>query len=85
MAGGVTEEERSKRFQTARPLHDEHCECQLVCDNAFSATSDVNDIELNGETDDEDMEDGETIFDDGSAPETFVIQDNRLQAKKEST
>ena len=29
--------------------------------------SDVNDFELNGETDDEDMEDGETGFDDGSA------------------
>ena len=27
----------------------------------------MNDIELNGETDDEDMEDGETGFDDGSA------------------
>ena len=25
------------------------------------------DVELNGETDDEDMEDGETGFDDGSA------------------
>ena len=29
--------------------------------------SDVNDIELNGGTDDENMEDGETGFDDGSA------------------
>ena len=28
----------------------------------------MNDIEFNGETDDEDMEDGETRFDDGSAP-----------------
>ena len=27
-----------------------------------------NDIEWNGETDDEDVEDGETGFDDGSAP-----------------
>ena len=30
--------------------------------------SDMNDIELHGETDDEDMVDGETGYDDGSAP-----------------
>ena len=29
-------------------------------------TNDENDVELNGETDDEDMEDGEMGFDDGS-------------------
>ena len=33
----------------------------------MGATSGENDVELNGETDDEDMEDGETGFDDGSA------------------
>ena len=33
----------------------------------LSATNDENDVELNGETDDEDMEDGEVGFDDGSA------------------
>ena len=33
----------------------------------LSAISDVNDIELNGEMDNEDIEDGETAFDDGSA------------------
>ena len=33
----------------------------------MSATNDENDVELNGETDDEDMEDGEVGFDDGSA------------------
>ena len=38
-----------------------------MCDSALSAKSDMNDIELNGETDDEDMENGETGFDDGSA------------------
>ena len=60
-------EDRSKRAETARPLHDEHCECQFVCDSALSAKSEMNDIQLNGETDDEDMEDGETGFDDGSS------------------
>ena len=34
----------------------------------LSAKSEMNDIELIGETDDEYMEDGETGFDDGSAP-----------------
>ena len=34
---------------------------------ALTAKSNGNDIELNGETNDEDMEDGETGFDDGSA------------------
>ena len=33
----------------------------------LSATNDENDEELNGETDDEDMEDGEMGLDDGSA------------------
>ena len=53
-------EDRSKRTETVRPLH-EHCERQLVCDSALSAKIDMNDIELNGETDDEDMEDGDQI------------------------
>ena len=44
-------EDRSKRAETVRPPHDEHCECQFVCDNALSAKSDVKDIELNGKTD----------------------------------
>ena len=57
-------EDRSKRTEAVRPLC---CERQLVCDSALSATSDGNDIEINGETDDEDMEDRETGFDDGSA------------------
>ena len=61
-------EDRSKRAETDAPMHDEHCERQLVCDSALSAKRGMNDIELNGETDDEDMEDGETRFDDGSAP-----------------
>ena len=68
MAGGVSVEHRSKRSDTVRPQCDEYCECQFVCDGALSAKSEINDIELNGGTDDEDMEDGETGFDDGSAP-----------------
>ena len=50
-------EDKSKRAQTVRPLHDECCERQLVCDSASSAKSDVDDIKLYGETNDEDMED----------------------------
>ena len=60
-------EDRSKRTETVRSLHDEHCECQIVCDCALSAKSDVNDIELDGETIDEDKEGEETGFDDWSA------------------
>ena len=40
---------------------------QRECDSALGAKSDENDVELNGETDDEDFEDGETGFDDGRA------------------
>ena len=51
-------EDRSKRTETARPQFVEHCERHFVCDSALSAKSDVNDIELNGETDDEDTHGG---------------------------
>ena len=57
----------SKRTETVRPLFGGSCEKQPECDSALGAKSDGNDIELNGETDDEDMEDGEMGFDDGSA------------------
>ena len=60
-------EDRSKRTETVRPLSGERREKQPECDSALSAKSDENDGELNVETDDEDMEDGETGFDDGSA------------------
>ena len=65
-------EDRSKRAETVRPLHDQHCERQLVCDIASSAKNVMNDIELNDETDDEDMEDGETGLGDGSAAAEFA-------------
>ena len=60
-------EDRSRRTLTVRPQRDEHYECQFECDSAVSAQSDRHDIGLKGETDDEDMEDGETGFDDGRA------------------
>ena len=53
-------EDRSKQAETDRPLHDEHCERHFVCDSALSAKCDVNDIQLNLETDDDDKEDGES-------------------------
>ena len=59
-------EDRSKRTETVRPQWGEHSGQQPESDSALSATSDESDTELNGETD-EDMEDGETGFDDGSA------------------
>ena len=61
-------EDRSKRAETVRPrLDDRREEQRRECDGVLSATEDKNDVELNGETDDEDMEDGEVGFDDGSA------------------
>ena len=48
-------EDMSKREETVRPRHDEHCDCQFVCDSASSAKSDVNDTDMNGETDDENI------------------------------
>ena len=60
-------EDRSKRAQTVRPQLGERCEKRRVCDTVLSATNDENGDELNGETDDEDIEDGEVGFDDGSA------------------
>ena len=52
-------EDRSKRTETVRPQLDDRREEQREGDDALSATEDENDVELNGETDDEDMEDGE--------------------------
>ena len=63
-------EDRSKRTETVRPQVDERCERQRQCDSVLSATNDENHVELNGETDDEDMEDGEVGFHDGSAQVT---------------
>ena len=65
-AGGVSVEDSSKRAEPVRPQVDERCEKRRECDRVLSATNDENDVELNGETDDEDMQDGEMGFDDGS-------------------
>ena len=67
MAGGVTVEDRSKRTETVRPQFGERCNSRSECNSALNVKSDWNDIELNGETDHEDMGDGATAFDDGSA------------------
>ena len=60
-------EDRTKRTETVRPQLNERCEKRQEYDSALSAPNDENDVELNGETDDEDMEDGEIGFDEGSA------------------
>ena len=71
-AGGVSVEDRSKRTGAVRPPLDERCGKQRECDSVLSATNDENDEELNGETDDEDIEDGQMGFDDGSAQERNI-------------
>ena len=60
-------EDRSKRAETVRPQLSERWENPRGCDSVFSATNDEHGDELNGVTGDEDMEDGEMGFDDGSA------------------
>ena len=50
-------EDRSKRAETVRPQLDERCEKRRECDSVLSVTNNENGDELNGETDDEDMED----------------------------
>ena len=72
-------EDKSKRTETVRPQFVECCDSQSECDGVLSVKSDRNDIELNDETDDEDMEDGETGFDDGNAQvKNIRDQTNRL-------
>ena len=56
-----------RRTETVRPQVSERCGKQRESYNALGARSDESDIELNGETNDEDMEDEDTGFDDGSA------------------
>ena len=71
-------EDRSKRTETVRPQFGECCECQS--DGVLGVKSDGNDIELNGETDDEDGEDGEMGFDDGSAQERNIRDSGQTTA-----
>ena len=60
-------EDKSLRTETVRLQFGECRESQSECDSALSVKIDGNDTELYVETDDEDMEDCETGFDDGSA------------------
>ena len=63
-----TEESKGNESRsTAANQFVERCESQSECNSTWSAKSDWEDIELNGETDHGDMEDRETGFDDGSA------------------
>ena len=79
-------EDGSKRTETVRPQFGERCKSRSECNSALNVKSDWNDIELNGETDDEDMGDGATGFDDGSAQvATDVTQANRLPMNTKST
>ena len=72
-------EDRSKRAGAVRPQLDERCGEQRECDSVLSAT---NDEELNGETDDEDIEDGEMGFDDGSAQVRNIRDPGQPPAKE---
>ena len=67
-------EDRSKRAETARPQQGERWE--------KTTTNDENRDELNGETDDEDMEDGEMGFDDGSAQVRNIRDPGQPTAKE---
>ena len=79
-------EDKSKRTETVRPQFGECCESLSECDGALSVKIDGNDVESNGETDDEDMEDGEMGFDDGVHRQgTLVTQANRLPTNTKST
>ena len=75
----------SKRTETVRPQLVGRCEKQPECDSALGAKSDGNDIELNGETDDEDMEDGEMGFDGSAQVRNIRAQAKRLSRGTKST
>ena len=75
-------EDRSKRAETVRPQLDERCENRRECDGVLNVTNDENGDELNGETDDEDMEDGEMGVDDGSAQVRNIRDPGQPTAKE---
>ena len=70
------------RAETVRPQLNERCEKQRERDSVLSARNNENDVELNGETDDEDMEDGEMGFDDGSAQAINIRDPGQPNAKE---
>ena len=57
---------------------DERCERRQKCDSVLSATNDENDVELKG---DEDVEDGETGFDDGCAQVRNILDPGQPTAR----
>ena len=57
-------------------------EKQRESDDALSATEEENDVELNGETDGEEMEDGEMEVDDGSAQVRNIRGPGQTTAKE---
>ena len=67
LAGKVSVDNRFKRLAKVIPQLNGRCAKRQECDSVLSATNDVNHVELHGETDDKDMDDGEMGFDDGSA------------------
>ena len=75
-------EDRSKRTGAVRPQLDERCGEQRECDSVLSGTNGENDEELNGETDDENMEDGDTRFDEGSAQVKNIRDPGQPTAKE---
>ena len=75
-------EDRSKRAETVRPQLGERWEKRRECDSVLSVTKDENREELNGETDDEDTEDGEMGFDDGSAQVRNIRDPGQPTAKE---
>ena len=75
-------EDRSKRIETVRPQLDDRREKHSEGDDALSATEDENDVELNGETDGEEMEDGEVGCEDGSAQVRNVRDPGQPTAKE---
>ena len=81
-AGRVSVEDRSKRAETVRPQLGERCEKRREFDSVLSATNDENGDELNGETDDEDMVDGEMGFNDGSAQVRNIRDPGQPTAKE---
>ena len=82
MAEAVSVEDRSKRAETVRPQLGERCEKRRECDSVLSAANDENGDKLNGETDDEDMEDGEMGIDDGSAQVRNIRDPGQPTAKE---
>ena len=75
-------EDRSKGADTVRPQVDERCEKRRESDGVLNVTNDENGDELNGETNDEDMEDGEMGFDDGSAQVRNIRDSGQPTAKE---